>query len=88
MYCLLLCRDTVVYEDDCIKTVQLEFASLALFKSVSPTIVDTWSAYLNNMEKLKAPETVSRVFFSTKPCVSEIPYVLGCYLVLQLQIIN
>ena len=83
-----MCRDTVIYEDDCIKTVQLELASLEPFKSVSPMIVDTRSAYLNNMEKLEAPETVSRVFFSTIPCVSEKPYVLGCYLVLQLQIIN
>ena len=76
MHTLLMCRDTVVYEDDCIKTVQLDFASLAPFKTVSSAIVDTWSAYLNNMEKLKAPETVARVFFSTKPCVSEIPCAL------------
>ena len=76
MHTLLMCRETVVYVDDCITTMHIEFASLAPFKRISPAIVDTWSAHLNNMEKLKAPETVARVFFSTKPCVSEIPCAL------------
>ncbi|XP_042005915.1 uncharacterized protein LOC121754656 [Salvia splendens] len=28
--------------------------------------------YLNNMEKLKAPDTVSRLFFSTRPCAQSL----------------
>ena len=64
-------RDSVVYHDTFHTTVQLEFQSLASFKPVSPDVIDTWSSYLNTMEKSRAPETVSRLFFSTKPCVRE-----------------
>ncbi|XP_047948906.1 uncharacterized protein LOC125194683 [Salvia hispanica] len=49
--------------------MQIKFQSLAPFKPVSPDVIDTWSSYLNTMEKSKAPETVSRLFFSTKPCI-------------------
>ncbi|XP_042011735.1 uncharacterized protein LOC121760177 [Salvia splendens] len=61
-------KDDVVYKDSFKETLHGEFQSLAPFKRVSPAIVDTWSSYLNNMEQLKAPETVSRLFFSTNPC--------------------
>lgn len=81
VHCLLLCRNLVVYEDKSVKTVQREFVSLAPFNPVSPAIVDTWSSHLNHMEKFKAPETASRIFFSTKPCVSENSYNFGCQLV-------
>ena len=63
-------RDSVVYYDNFKSTVQIEMQSLAPFKPVSPDVIDTWSSYLNTMERNKAPETVSRLFFSTKPCVS------------------
>ncbi|XP_042049708.1 uncharacterized protein LOC121795270 isoform X2 [Salvia splendens] len=65
-------RDAIVYEDSYKRTVQSAFLSLAPFKHVSPVIVDTWCSYLNNMEKLKAPDTVSRLFFSTRPCAQSL----------------
>lgn len=74
-------RDCVVYQDTFKKTVQKEFESLAPFKPVSHALIDTWSSYLNTMEKSKAPESVSRLFFSTNPCVS-VPWFSVLYKVL------
>ncbi|XP_042030016.1 uncharacterized protein LOC121776937 [Salvia splendens] len=54
-------KDSVVYQDSFRKTVPIEFQSLASFKAVSPAIIDTWSSYLNNMEKLKVQKMVAQV---------------------------
>ena len=60
----------VVYQDTFKKTIQIEFQPLESFKPVSPAVIDPWSSYINTMGKSKAPESVSRLFFSTNTCVS------------------
>ncbi|XP_042021080.1 uncharacterized protein LOC121768615 [Salvia splendens] len=65
-------KDNVVYKDSFRETLHGEFQSCVPFNRISPAIVDTWTSYLNNMEQIKASETVSRLFFSTSPCMETV----------------
>lgn len=68
-------RDSIVYKENAVSMKKGEYMSLGPYKKVSDGVLIAWSSYLSNMEKLKAPETVPRLFFSVQNFVSlKIPY--------------
>ena len=66
-----ICRDSIVYKDNAVSTRNESFLFLGPYKKVNNAVLIAWSSHLNNMEKLKAAETVSRLFFSTQTSVSQ-----------------
>ena len=43
---------------------------LAWNTKIHPSVLDSWAALLNRSERIKAPTSLSRMFFSTRVLVS------------------
>lgn len=62
--------DDIIFCDDFVLLTRFDFKTFEPDTFLTTGLINAWSSYLNSRELLMSPESPSRFFFTTMPCVS------------------
>lgn len=68
--CWIYCRLGIVYSDKAITMMWGDVKSMAPDTYITTPVIDAWCSHLNYLENYRSPESPSRLYITTYPCVS------------------